>query len=170
MAVSTAAPPVERFATIFREEHRVVRDLLVALVDAFEHRDPDRARVLLSRLAVVTGPHFRYEEESLYPALVPIFGADYVQKLLDDHDGAIAAARRLVELAGKTSLGVGDVAEGVRLVRSILPHVSDCEGLTIMVEILPDELVATMLEARERANADGLDLLTWASEVRSRPA
>jgi hypothetical protein len=170
MTVSTASPSAATFAAIFREEHRTVRDLLLELIDAFEDRDLPRANVLLTRIATVTGPHFRYEEESLYPALVPIFGADYVEKLLDDHDGAIASARRLVELAGKRSLGVGDLAEAVRLVRGILPHVSDCEGLTIMVEILPDEQVETMLETRENANADGLDLLTWAAGVRARPS
>ena len=169
MAVSTARPTsADEFAAIFREEHRTVRDLLLDLIDAFEARDLPRANVLLTRIATVAGPHFRYEEEALYPALVPIFGADYVEKLLSDHDGAIASARRLVELASQRTLSVGDVSEAVRLVRGILPHVSDCEGLTIMVELLPEAQVRTMLATRERSNEDGYDLLTWAGAVRAR--
>jgi hypothetical protein len=47
--------------------------------------------------------------------------------------------------------------------------VSDCEGLTIMVELLPDASVESIVETREAAREDGLDLLTWAAEVRGRP-
>jgi hypothetical protein len=166
---SAATLPLDTFAASFREEHRTVRDLLLELVRAFEARDLARAGALLGEVAAVTGPHFRYEEESLYPALEPIFGADYVDELLRDHDYAIASARRLVELAGQDVLAEDDVVEAVRLVRGILPHVSDCEGLTIMVELLPDASVESIVETREAAREDGLDLLTWAAEVRGRP-
>jgi hypothetical protein len=168
MTASIATRPVEGFSALFREEHRAVRDLLLALVDAFEARDTLAARALLAELAAAAGPHFRYEEESLYPALVPIFGAEYVDKLLGDHDLAIVSARRLVELASGDALNEEESREAVRLVRGILPHVSDCEGLTIMVELLPDATVETLLETREAALADGLDLLAWAAGPRGR--
>ena len=44
--------------------------------------------------------------------------------------------------------------------RSILPHVSDCDGLSIMVERFPDERIRTILETRQRALAADVDLLT----------
>src|SRR5579884_900069 len=154
------------FAALFHEEHRAVRDLLLALADAFESRDLPRARALLA----ATGPHFRYEEEALYPALVPVFGDAYVEQLFADHDLAIASARRLAELAGRQELTDAEAAEAVRLVRGILPHVSDCEGLSIMVELLPQAAVETLLAARAAARAAGLDLLAWAAAVRGRPA
>lgn len=160
--------PVDTFTAIFAAEHRAVRDLLLALVDAFEARDPQRARPLLAELAAVAGPHFRYEEESLYPALVPIFGAGYVDKLVGDHDFAIGSAGRLVELACQDELSNEDGGEAVRLVRGILPHVSDCDGLSIMVELLPDADVQSLLETRDRAREHGVDLLSWAKHVRSR--
>jgi hypothetical protein len=37
-----------------------------------------------------------------------------------------------------------------------------------MVELLPDAAVESMLASRDPARADGLDLLTWASEMRAR--
>src|SRR5215471_16796145 len=98
MSAVTAVSPFDRFATVFREEHRIVRDLLLDLVDAYETGNAARAGKLLSEVARITGPHFRYEEEALYPALVPVFGSDYVEKLLGDHDFAIASASRLAEL------------------------------------------------------------------------
>jgi hypothetical protein len=167
---AVAVSPFDRFATVFREEHRIVRDLLLDLVDGYETGNPGRAGKVLSEVARITGPHFRYEEEALYPALVPVFGPDYIEKLLGDHDLAIASARRLVELTDDRALSAAETSEAVRLTRGILPHVSDCEGLTIMVELFPEPALESVLESRARAREAGLDLLTWAREVRTRPA
>ena len=167
---AVAVSPFERFAAVFREEHRVVRDLLLDLVDAYESGNSVRARKVLTEVARITGPHFRYEEETLYPALVPVFGKDYIEKLLGDHDFAIASARRLVELTDGRGLSDAETSEAVTLTRGILPHVSDCEGLTIMVELFPEPALESVLDARARAREASLDLLTWAREVRTRPA
>lgn len=158
------------FSTIFRTEHRGVRDALLDLVDAFSERDRDRIRSLLGRVAALTGPHFRYEEESLYPALIGIFEEAYVEYLYEAHDGAIARARTLVELAGQETLSDEDVALAIHLIREILPHVSDCDGLSVMVEVLPEEEVRSVFAARERTNRQNLDLLTWADTARARAA
>jgi len=159
----------DEFSRVFREEHRRVRDLLLELIEAFEGRDVLRIRSLLGEIAGLTGPHFRYEEEALYPALVQIFGSPYIDRLYRDHDAAIAAAKRLVELAGSDELDPGEVSEAVQLVRGILPHVTDCDGLSIMVEVLPAESVRSIFAARDRSLGEGLDLLRWAQEVRGRP-
>ena len=45
---------------------------------------------------------------------------------------------------------------------------SDCDGLTLMVELLPDTTVESMLAPRDTALADGHDLLTWAADLRPR--
>ncbi len=158
------------FTETFRQEHRHVRDLLFDLIDAFGSRDLARASDLLEEIASATGPHFRYEEESLYPNLVGVFGSSYVDKLLGDHDQAVRTARRLVELAGKQELSDADVDEAVTGVQSILPHVSDCDGLSIMVERFPEHTINSILATRERALAADVDLLRWASTIRNRPA
>jgi len=142
---------LDTFVTTFREEHRQVRDTLLELIDAFQERDQRRIGELLNKTAEYTGPHFRYEEEALYPGLVNIYGEAYIESLLQDHDGAIKSAQRLVEIAQKSELTDGDITEAVGLLRGLLPHVSDCEGLSIMVERLPEEEVETVLTARDRA-------------------
>jgi hemerythrin len=119
----------DQFTQIFREEHRKVRDALLDLIQALGNRDKASVQSLLNQIAVYTGPHFRYEEEAMYPALVEIFGEEYIQKLLEDHDRAIGTAQRLVELAGKETFIGEDMNEAIRLTRTILPHVSDCDGL-----------------------------------------
>lgn len=160
----------DHFSQVFREEHRQVRDGLLDLITAFSRRDTVQIQSLLGRIAALTGPHFRYEEETLYPALVEIFGPDYVESLLEDHDRAIGAAKRLVELAGKGSLLEKEVNEAVALVRGVLPHVSDCDGLSIMVERLSDQKVQAILDARDRSNQANVDLIRWADQIRERPA
>ncbi len=160
----------DQFSGIFREEHRQVRDTLLGLITAFENRDKSRIQSLLEQAAKLTGPHFRYEEEKLYPALVTIFGPEYIEQLLSAHDQAIAGARRLVELSGQETLTQEDVTEAIRLIRAVLPHVSDCDGLSIMVERLPESEVRSILEARDSSREADLDLLSWAAQLRTRTA
>ncbi|MCC7352813.1 MAG: hypothetical protein IT330_03570, partial [Anaerolineae bacterium] len=62
-----------------------------------------------------------------------------------------------------------DITRATQLIRRVLPHVSDCDGLSIMVERLPTEKVQRILDTRERSNAAGLNLLQWAGQVRGRP-
>lgn len=161
---------VEEFTEVFRAEHRQVRDLLLDLVRAFGERDAGRVRSMVAAVAQATGPHFRYEEEAMYPRLTAIFGDAYVGKLLADHDGAIRNARELQQLAGNDELTAQQAARGIELTRQILPHVSDCDGLSIMVETLPDDVSDRILSARVSALDAGLDLLTWAATTRERRA
>lgn len=159
---------IKEFTGIFATEHRHVRDLLFSLVAAFQARDTARVRALVGEVTEATGPHFRYEEEEMYPQLVGIFGDEYVDKLLADHDGAIVNARELQGLASLEALTPAQADRGVHLVRQILPHVSDCEGLSIMIETFPEDRVDRILEARRTARAADLDLLTWAATTRDR--
>jgi hypothetical protein len=161
----------DNFTQVFRQEHRIIRDTLLDLVQAFQDRDRQRICALLSAIARLTGPHFRYEEESMYPALTSIFGEEYIQKLLRDHDRAIEVAEELVQLSSKSELTRQDVLAAIRLIRgSVMPHVSDCDGLSIMVETLSETQVQNILDSRRQSLAAGLDLLTWARSVRQRPA
>lgn len=111
----------------------------------------------------------RYEEESLYPALVKVFDDTYIESLLNDHDRVISGAKRLVELAGKEERSDEEVAEATDLIRKILPHVSDCDGLSIMVEVLPAGNISQIFESRSDALDEGLALFDWADQTRRRP-
>jgi hypothetical protein len=159
---------LQEFTEVFRAEHRQVRDLLLDLARAFRDRDIQRARSLAADVAAATGPHFWYEEEAMYPELTGIFGEAYVAKLLADHDGAIGNTREILWLAGNETLTEEQAEHGAGLARQILPHVSDCDGLTIMVETLPDDVVSQILAARSAALETSLDLLTWAATTRAR--
>jgi hypothetical protein len=161
---------LQEFTDVFRAEHRQVRDLVLELVGAFHERDIEWALTLGIAVATATGPHFQYEEEAMYPELRDIFGEAYVARLLAHHDGAIRNVREVLGLARQATLTEEQAERGARLAREILPQVSDCEGLTIMVETLPDELISQILAARNAALGANLDLLTWADTQRPRGA
>jgi len=58
----------------FREDHRKVRDGILEITEALGRRDMKKAKEVISRLNILVGPHFRYEEEHLYPALPASWG------------------------------------------------------------------------------------------------
>ncbi len=159
----------DQFSQAFRDEHRLVRDALLDLVEAFQKRDSHRAQSILEEAAKLAGPHFRYEEETLYPYLVEIFGRDYIEKLLDDHNRIIETISTLVEFSRNEQLSDDEVQTATDLTRTILPHVSDCDGLSIMVERLSSEKVQSILQSRDRAFSENLDLFRWVNEARKRP-
>lgn len=70
----------------FREDHRKVRDSLLDLAGAAEAGELDKARNILGEIDKMVGPHFRYEEEQLYPTLREFLG-DYADSLVAEHDG-----------------------------------------------------------------------------------
>jgi hypothetical protein len=155
-----------RFGEVFKDEHRAIRDALLNLTQAFRVRDLANVRHFLNQAAALSGPHFRYEEESLYPALAAVLDEEQVQKLLGDHERAIDAARNLVRLAAQSELTDQNAQAGARYARSLLPHVFECDGLSIIAELLPEQTMQQVLEARDRSRQANLDLLRWADTVR----
>jgi len=161
---------IYQFTRIFREEHRRLRDILLSLQSAFEGRDQVHIPSLIVDFITFGGPHFRYEEEALHPALTETYGKNYTAKLLGNHDLVIRAVRDLGELGGKKLLTDQDTVEVNRLICSILIHITECDGISLMVERLEEETVRSILNARDRCRREGLDLLQWATSVRNRPA
>ncbi|MBZ0283413.1 MAG: hemerythrin domain-containing protein [Anaerolineae bacterium] len=159
----------DQFAQVFRGEHRTLRDAFLDIMSAFQRRDTTALAHLIHRAIVCAGPHCRYEEEALYPALPQFFEPDYIEILLIDHDWMIGVMKQLHVFSKQAQLTDDDVHLAVRLARSMLLHISDCEGLSIMVEQLSPPVVQSILDARAWSLNEGLDLLQWAEHVRGRP-
>jgi hypothetical protein len=158
-----------RFTEGFRNEHRKARDIFLGIGAALGRRDPATIAELMGKADARIGPHMRYEEEVMYPALAPLYGDEYVEKMLADHDRAFGVAGRLMELASHDPITDEDVEEGNRIIRGLLPHVTDCDGLVLAIEVLPEERQRELFAARDRALADGLTMMQW-GERRGRSA
>lgn len=150
----------------FREDHRKVRDDLLVLAEALNEGNVVQAQEVLSHLDHLIGPHFRFEEEALYPALRPFLG-DYVDQLLREHDTAIQTAENCATLLQKEVLTPEERAAGAQAARSLLIHVSNCDGLAILSERLSQDELDTLGEHLLRSREAGVPLLTWARTIRS---
>ena len=153
-----------------KEDHKKVRDLLLGMISALQRRDVQKTLELLIELDKLGGPHFRFEEESFYPALEKFFGKEYFKYLIGVHDRVINAAKQIAEVLGKGS--ITEEANGlIGIIRSeILPHPIECEGLTLLAERLQSselEVIAKNIEESRRA---GVPLLEWADTIRAKGA
>ncbi|MBE7447017.1 MAG: hemerythrin domain-containing protein [Planctomycetia bacterium] len=151
----------------FREDHRKVRDGLLELMEALQSKDIATARKILGKINVVVGPHFRYEEETLYPALRVLLG-EYVDQLLKEHDGVIATARSCADLLKKDSLTDGEAKQAATAARTLLIHVSNCDGLSILSERLSKKEIDNLSEKLAAARKEGVPLLDWAETIRGK--
>lgn len=167
MDVETKPAVRERFHEMFRGEHRQLQDALLALVQAFQTRDKLRIQALLDKLIFCAGPHFRYEEEALYPVLFEFSREECVRKLFAAHDDVIAVVRELVTIAEKELTTAAGVLWAIHGIGSILSRIGDCDGLSMMLEYLPENRIQTILESRDKSRRAGLDLLTWARKTRT---
>ncbi|MEE9503167.1 MAG: hemerythrin domain-containing protein [Candidatus Aminicenantaceae bacterium] len=151
--------------TEFREDHREVRDGLLEIIEALKTKDIPRARVILGNLNTKVGPHFRYEEETLYPKL-KVFLGEYVDQLITEHDGVIETARATAELLEKDTLTDEETEQAANAARKLLIHVSNCDGLAILSERLEPEELRELGEKLSAARKAGIPLLDWAANIR----
>ncbi|MDI7261965.1 MAG: hemerythrin domain-containing protein [Thermodesulfobacteriota bacterium] len=151
----------------FREDHRKVRNGLLGMIDALKAKDAPRARDILGNLNNLVGPHFRYEEEALYPAL-KVFLGEYVDQLIAEHDGVINTAKACLQLLEKDSLTDKEAGEAANAARALLVHVSNCDGLNILSERLKAEELKELGKKFAAARKAGVPLLEWAGTIRKK--
>jgi len=151
----------------FREDHRKVRDGLLELASAAEKGDLIQARKSLNQIDALVGPHFRYEEEALYPALREYLG-EYIDRLLAEHDEAIKTAQTAATLLAKPSLTSEEGRAAASAARALLVHVSNCDGLNILVERFSTQQLEHLAAQFAQARQANVPLLEWADQIRQR--
>lgn len=166
-----AAPSSAKFAALFRDEHRETRDILFGLIERFRDGHDRATRPLIARLRQIAGPHFCYEEKALYPTLLSheLIHDAYFNHLMGEHDRGVAVIRKLVQVVDHHNLSEDDRRIASMYAYCILPHVTECDGLSLLVERLPEKEVEAILNRREQARREVADLLDWAAGPRDRP-
>ena len=138
----------------FHTEHRQVVDALIELRHAIRARDVGRVQSILTEAEGLVGPHFKFEELYLYPALEPFFGEAYGKQLLNEHDGVFRSIRKIAELAQKSPWDNADYASALANLELIYEHPISCDGLSLWIERLPakdqEELFQKMLAVRKQ--------------------
>ena len=151
----------------FREDHRKVRDGLLKIIDALNAKDIAKARKILGGLNIAVGPHFRYEEEALYPTL-RVFLGEYVDQLIKEHDGVINTARACAELLEKDKLTDEESKQAADAARALLVHVSNCDGLAILSERLKKKELNDLGKKFAATRKAAVPLLDWAANIRNK--
>jgi len=151
----------------FREDHRIVRDGLIELAGALESKDLEKAGEVLESLNKLLGPHFRFEEEALYPTLRRFLG-EYIDQLLSEHDEAIKSAKEVAELISKEEISDEEAETAAGKTRALLVHVSNCDGLAILAERLDEKEMNDLWKKFAELRSEGLPLLEWAEKIRAR--
>jgi hypothetical protein len=167
---TTTRTDLDRFVEGFRTEHREALHALLGISEAFRQRDAARIGELMAKVNAGVGPHMQYEEETMYPQLVQFLGPEYVEKMVSDHDRGFGMAGRLMELAAHDPITDADIAEADRLVKGQIPHVSDCDGLVVFIELLPPAQQQALFDSRDRALREGLTMMEWGERRGRAPA
>jgi len=149
----------------FREDHRRVRDGIFAITEALGEKNVANAREILGNLNSLVGPHFRYEEESLYPALRRFLG-EYVDQLLSEHNKVIDTAKACASLLGKDTLVEKEAEDAKKAALALLVHVSNCDGLAILSERFTKDELDELGRRYEEARSAVVPLLEWADWIR----
>ncbi len=137
----------------FHADHQKVVSALFELRQAITRRDLHGVRSILNAAEDLVGPHFKFEELYLYPALERFLGEAYGKKLLNEHDGIFRSVRRLSQLAQKESWSETDHKSAVDNLELVYEHPISCDGLSLWMERLPAQeregLLAKMQEVRK---------------------
>jgi Hemerythrin HHE cation binding domain len=148
----------EEFVTTFMEEHRQLRNVLLALIEAFESGDSDRASDAIEEMTEVAAPHFYFEQEALFPALAEVLGDQRIGELLVEHGQTVETARQLAELAEQNELDEETASYGAELARQLLPHADDFDDLAVVVGVLEPETVKKIRKAHKESKKKGATL------------
>jgi hypothetical protein len=149
VAVGDGSSAIEKFEAVAHAEHRRMLELLAALEMASGSRSTDRILRLVSELRAVAVPHFRYEQQALFPQLTSALGPDQVEGLYITQDETVAALNRIEALAEPGPIGESQAAEARRLVRAARASVVSCDAACDDVELQPAD-AERVLAARER--------------------
>jgi hypothetical protein len=132
---------MDRLLHEFHADHQRIVDTLLTLRRAL--CDASRAHLCaaLDEADRLLGPHCKWEEVFLYPALSGLVGEVRVQRLMTEHDGVYRSLRRLAELAGLRVWSDAERATAHEHWGLMVEHVVNCDALGRYVALLaPDRL------------------------------
>lgn len=139
----------------FHSDHQKVVSALFELRLAIQARDIARVRSILNAAEDLVGPHFKFEELYLYPALERFLGETYIKKLLNEHDGVFRSVGRIAQLARKDAWLDADARSAQANLELIYEHPISCDGLSLWMEKFPqveqEKLLEKMQEVRRQS-------------------
>ena len=72
-----------------QDDHKKARDAYFDFIKAIDQHDSRQAKDIFNVLDAVMGPHWKWEEESLYEAVKAHLSEDLYTSLMKEHDECI---------------------------------------------------------------------------------
>lgn len=148
----------------FHADHQKVVAALFELRQAIAARNIARVRAILNAAEDLVGPHFKFEELYLYPALERFLGEAYAKRLLNEHDGVFRSVGKIAQLAKKDSWSETDYRSAQTNLDLIYEHPISCDGLSLWMERLPAEEQQQLLEKMQEVRQQGTRLSEYYRE------
>ena len=152
---------------VVRCEHRHLLTALVRLTIALGERNSTRFRKQLLSVASLLATQLRYEEESLFPALLPVLRDDSVKALLAAHDEIIASMDSLAAIAADDAIAETQVNTGAAAIWRVMENQYASERLTVFFPELTEDAAKSVFTARGAVLDEQIDLTTWATSKRT---
>lgn len=153
----------EKFIKAFKQEHQQILDRLLALKDAIEKTDTDLASNLVEELDQIMGPHFRVEEEALYPMLVEYLGDENVKELLSEHQRAVETLYNFKKCINNKTWLSQHREEALNKLQGFFMHVTGCDGLSIIIERFSEQQKAKLANHLDIVHSEARPLTQWKS-------
>ncbi len=148
----------------FHSDHQKVVGALCELRQAILDREILHVRIILESAETMVGPHFKFEELHLYPALEPFLGESYTKKLYNEHDGVFRSVRRIAQLAQKAEWSEADHQSAIANLELIYEHPIACDGLSLWIEKLSDKEQDELFERMRKVRQQGTRLSEYYRE------
>lgn len=139
----------------FHADHQKVVGALFELRQAIAGSDIGRVRFILNGAEDLVGPHFKFEELYLYPALEQFLGESYIKRLVNEHDGVFRSVRHIARLAGKDSWSDNERRSAEANLDLIYEHPISCDGLSLWMERLSPEEQQQLLDKMQEVRRQG---------------
>ncbi len=148
----------------FHSDHQKVVAALFDLRRAISARDIPRVRAILGAAEGLVGPHFKFEERYLYPALEPFLGETYTKKLYNEHDGVFRSVRRIAQLAKLDSWSEAEHQSALANLELIYEHPIACDGLSLWMERFTDTQQTDLHQKMQEVRRQGTTLSEYYRE------
>ena len=152
----------------FHADHAKVVQAFMHLREAIQQQNPAEVMTTLSEANKMVGPHFKFEENFLYPSLEEFLGAAGVQRLVAEHDGVFRGVAALLDLATKKNWNDSDAHTATAYLDLIWEHPITCDGLSLYIERLPEQVQNALFNQMEKLRREGTTLLDYRSVIRKR--
>jgi hypothetical protein len=139
----------------FLDDHRVLIAGIKGIIEAVEGGDSAKAVALASELDQQAGAHMAFEEEVFYPRLAEVYGDEFVEQMISEHEAGQRAVRTLLARNHDRPLTTRQREHLLEDLDVALKHVMSCGTMLSELSSGADEQDARALDRLRRLRDAG---------------